>query len=68
MTWRPRGRNEFTVDGKKLITYGALVRWWATAAEVMVFYDIGVALDRFDSAFDRTLPQTWSPHDDLLQC
>ena len=50
-------RNEFTVDGKKLITYGGsqtLVEPYAAGPEVMrLFNDIGVALDRFDSAFDR---------------
>ena len=50
-------RNEYHVDGKKLITYGGsqtLVEPYAAGLDVMrLFNDIGVVLDRFDSAFDR---------------
>ena len=50
-------RNEFTVDGRRLITYGGsqtLVEPYAAGPEVMrLFKDTGVVLDRFDSAFDR---------------
>ena len=53
-------RNEFTVDGRLLVTYGGSESIqspkseWSTAA-LALLRDLNVDIDRFERAFDRTL-------------